>query len=180
MVPGDYWPLTNALPTSPQSALKLFWCAITFSSLTLIPFTVDEYTSVSNNSSKWPPATRRAFRRRSVASNGNHRLPVLWTIIWVEFIKHIRYCITWRVVLCEMDCFSYHEKSYKPNRNEGYQWTRVQMIFDVKTDLRWEARLVDGGHLLELLDTEVYSSTVKGISVKLLNVIARTDKGLRI
>ena len=54
------------------------------------------------------------------------------------------------------------------------------MIFDVKTDLRWEARLVDGGHLLELLDTEVYSSTVKGISVKLLNVIARTDKGLRI
>ena len=79
-----------------------------------------------------------------------------------------------------MDCFSYHEKSYKPNRNEGYQWTRVQMIFDVKTDLRWEARLVDGGHLLELLDTEVYSSTVKGISVKLLNVIARTDKGLRI
>ena len=46
------------------------------------------------------------------------------------------------------------------------------MIFDVKTDLCRKARLVAGGHLLEVFDTEVYSSTVKGISVKLLHVIA--------
>jgi len=47
--------------------------------------------------------------------------------------------------LHEMDCFSYHEKGDKPDRNEGYQWTRAHMIFDVKTDLRREARLVAGG-----------------------------------
>jgi len=67
-----------------------------------------------------------------------------------------------------MNCFSYHEMGYKSDRNEGYQWTHVHMIFDVKTDLRRKARLVAGGHLLELFDTEVYSSTVKGISAKLL------------
>ena len=76
-----------------------------------------------------------------------------------------------RSTLYEMDCFSYHEKGYKPDRNEGHQWTRVHMIFDVKTDLRRNARLVAGGHLLELFDSEVYSSTVKGISVKLLHVL---------
>ena len=50
------------------------------------------------------------------------------------------------------------------------------MIFDVKTDLRRKARLVAGGHLVELFDTEVYSSTVRGISVKLLHVIAHQNK----
>jgi len=60
--------------------------------------------------------------------------------------------------LYEMDCFTYHEEGYRPDRNEGYQWTRVHMIFDVKTDLRRKACLVAGGHLLELFDTEVYSS----------------------
>ncbi len=74
--------------------------------------------------------------------------------------------------LYEMDCFSYHEKGYKPNKHEGYQWTRVHMIFDVKKDLRRKARLVAGAHLLELFDTEVYSSMMKGISVKPIHVIA--------
>ena len=38
--------LANALLTSTQSTLKLFWCAIKCSISTLISFTVDEYTSV--------------------------------------------------------------------------------------------------------------------------------------
>lgn len=77
--------------------------------------------------------------------------------------------------LYELDCFEYREKGYRPQQEEGYQWTRVHMIFDVKTDLRRKARLVAGGHLLEIFDTEVYSSTVKGISVKLLHVIAHQN-----
>eukprot|EP00957_Ditylum_brightwellii_P004049 307605-Ditylum_brightwellii.AAC.1 len=39
-------------------------------------------------------------------------------------------------------------------------------------DLRRKARLMAGGHLIDLLDNKVYSSTVKSISVKLLHVIA--------
>ena len=46
------------------------------------------------------------------------------------------------------------------------------MIFDVKQDLRHKARLVAGGHLVDALNLNIYSSTVKGVSVKLLNVIA--------
>ena len=52
------------------------------------------------------------------------------------------------------------------------------MIFDVKQDMRRKARLVAGGHLIDALDHNIYSSTVKGISVKLLHVIAH-KAGLR-
>ena len=46
------------------------------------------------------------------------------------------------------------------------------MIFDIKQDGRHKSRLVAGGHLLDVLDHNVYSSTVKGISVRILHVIA--------
>ena len=46
------------------------------------------------------------------------------------------------------------------------------MIFDIKNDLRYKAHLVAGRHLVDLFDTEVYSSTVKGISMKMLHVIS--------
>jgi hypothetical protein len=72
--------------------------------------------------------------------------------------------------LISMECFEFHEKGYNPG-NE-YQWTTLTMIFDVKQDLRRKARLVAGGHLVDSLDNNVYSSTVKGISVRMLYVIA--------
>ena len=46
------------------------------------------------------------------------------------------------------------------------------MIFGVKQDLHHKARLVAGGHLVGALNHDIYSSTVKGVSVKLLHVIA--------
>ena len=52
------------------------------------------------------------------------------------------------------------------------------VIFDVKQDMRQKARLVAGGHLVVALDHNIYSSPVKGISVKLLHVIAH-KAGLR-
>lgn len=70
--------------------------------------------------------------------------------------------------LLGLEVFDIREKGEKPS---GHQRTTVHMIFDIKQDLRHKARLVAGGHLLELFDTEVYSSTVKGISVRLLHVI---------
>ena len=75
----------------------------------------------------------------------------------------------------ELDCFEFHPKGYHPG--PAYQSTRLHMIFDVKADtLRRKARLVAGGHLLEALGVDVYSSTVKSISVKLLHVIAHSAK----
>ena len=76
--------------------------------------------------------------------------------------------------LVNLECFEFHSKSYHPG-NE-YQWTMLTMIFDVKQDLRRKARLVAGGHLVDSLDNEVYSSTVKGISVRLLHVLAHKQK----
>ena len=50
------------------------------------------------------------------------------------------------------------------------------MVFDVKHDLRHKARLVAGGHLIDVLDNQVYSSTVKSISVQLLHLISHQMK----
>ena len=49
------------------------------------------------------------------------------------------------------------------------------MIFYVKNDLRHKAHLVVGGHLVDLFYVEVYSLTVKGISVKMLHVISHRN-----
>jgi hypothetical protein len=76
--------------------------------------------------------------------------------------------------LNSLECFEYHKKGYKPGND--YQWTTLTMIFDVKQDLRRKARLVAGGHLVDSLDNNVYSSTVKGISVRALHVIAHKRK----
>jgi len=71
------------------------------------------------------------------------------------------------------DAFEFHPKGYNPGPN--YQSTRLHMIFDVKADtLRRKARLVAGGHLIDVVGVDVYSSTVKSISVKLLHVIAHS------
>ena len=76
--------------------------------------------------------------------------------------------------LVQLDCFRFEKSGYKPGKE--YQSTILFMVFDVKQDLRRKARLVAGGHLIDPLDHEVYSSTVKGISVRLLQVIAHKEK----
>jgi hypothetical protein len=76
--------------------------------------------------------------------------------------------------LVNLECFDFHSANYHPG--EDFQWTTLTMIFDVKQDLRRKARLVAGGHLVDSLDNDVYSSTVKGISVRLLHVIAHKQK----
>ena len=46
------------------------------------------------------------------------------------------------------------------------------MIMNIKQDLRHKCRLVVGGNLIDAHDHDIYSTTVKSISVKLLQVIA--------
>ena len=72
--------------------------------------------------------------------------------------------------LNKLECFEFKPKDFVCGRD--FQKTTLTMIFDVKHDLRRKARLVAGGHLIDALDVDIYSSTVKSISVKLLHVIA--------
>jgi hypothetical protein len=61
---------------------------------------------------------------------------------------------------------------------EQNQKTTLTIIYEVKQDLRRKARLVAGGHLVDPSDHSIYSSTIKGISVKLLHVIShKADLG---
>ena len=70
-----------------------------------------------------------------------------------------------------MKWFEFKGMNFKPGAD--FQFTTLHMVFDVKQDGRRKSRLVAGGHLLDVLDNvSVYSSTVKGISVRLLHVIA--------
>lgn len=75
--------------------------------------------------------------------------------------------------LVDLDCFEFREKGYIPD--DSYQKTRLHLVFEVKQDLRRKARLVAGGHLVDALDNQTYSSVVKGISVRLLQVIAHKN-----
>lgn len=75
--------------------------------------------------------------------------------------------------LLALDCFEYKDAGFHPG--EGWQETSLHMVFDVKHDLRRKSRLVAGGHLVDLIDTPYYSSTVKSISVQLLHVIAHKE-----
>ncbi len=69
-----------------------------------------------------------------------------------------------------MECFEFHDNGFHPGKD--YQWTSLTIIFGVKQDLRRIARLFTGGHLVDSLDNNVYSSTVKGISVRVLHLLA--------
>ena len=73
-----------------------------------------------------------------------------------------------------MDCFESYERGY--NAGDGYQRTKLMLIDIVKQDLKRKVQLMAGSHLIDALDHHVYSSTVKGVSVKLLQVIAHLTK----
>jgi hypothetical protein len=76
--------------------------------------------------------------------------------------------------LARLECFEFKPEDHQPSN--AYQKTTLKVIFEVKQDLRRKARLVAGGHLIDVLNHDVYSSTVKGISVRILHVIAHQQK----
>ena len=75
--------------------------------------------------------------------------------------------------LLALNCFEFHSPDYKPS--SGYQWTKLIMNFEVKQDGRRKARLVAGGHLVDPMGINSRSTVVKGISVRLLDLIAHRD-----
>ncbi len=75
--------------------------------------------------------------------------------------------------LLALNCFEFHQPDYKPSSD--YQWTKLSMIFEVKQDGRRKARLVAGGHMVDPMGVNSRSTVVKGISVRLLDLIAHRD-----
>jgi Reverse transcriptase (RNA-dependent DNA polymerase) len=75
--------------------------------------------------------------------------------------------------LLALDCFAFHAPDYKPSSD--YQWTKLNLIFEVKQDGRRKARMVAGGHLVDPMGISSRSTVVKGISVRLLDLIAHRD-----
>ena len=58
---------------------------------------------------------------------------------------------------------------------EGYQLVPLRMVFDVKSDLKRKARLVIGGNRIDASEHSGYSSVVQLSSIRLLNVIAKSQ-----
>jgi hypothetical protein len=75
--------------------------------------------------------------------------------------------------LLALNCFSFHAPDNKPNSE--YRWTKLSMIFEVKQDGRRKARLVAGGHLVDSMGISSRSMVIKGISVRLLDLIAHRE-----
>eukprot|EP00957_Ditylum_brightwellii_P004457 338615-Ditylum_brightwellii.AAC.1 len=61
-----------------------------------------------------------------------------------------------------MECVEFKEPGNIPLG--GNQCTALHMIVDCNQDIHRKAWLVAGGYLVDLLDNNVYSFTVKGIS----------------
>ena len=75
-------------------------------------------------------------------------------------------------VLLDMDCFEFFPDGRHTILGDEWQSTTPHMVFDVKKSIQRKCRIVAGGHLADMLDIQVYSSTVRSISVQLLHVIS--------
>lgn len=75
--------------------------------------------------------------------------------------------------LLALNCFEFFPPDYKPSPD--HQFTKLSMIFEVKQDGRRKARLVAGGHMVDPMGINPRSTVVKGISVRLLDLIAHRD-----
>jgi hypothetical protein len=92
-------------------------------------------------------------------SNGN----TLWqTAVQIEL-----------AALIDHGCFEFKSKDYKPSSE--YQFAPLRLVFELKQDLRRKARLVIQGFKVDPRDLSTRSTVVKGISVRLLDVIAHRD-----
>ena len=69
--------------------------------------------------------------------------------------------------LHKLNCFKYHKTGTKFSSGNGWQLSRIRMIFDLKRqDLLHKARFVVGGHMIDRIMYEAYLSTVQGLSVR--------------
>ena len=67
-------------------------------------------------------------------------------------------------------CFDFKTPDYKPPTE--YQYCRLQMIYDIKSDLTFKARLVCDGSQIDPKGLSTRATVVKTLSVRLLDLIA--------
>ena len=70
-----------------------------------------------------------------------------------------------------MGVFQYFSLNTRKEGSDGWQKAPMRMIFDVKKDGRYKARLVVGGHVIDSSEHETFSSTVQDLSIRLLMLV---------
>jgi hypothetical protein len=75
--------------------------------------------------------------------------------------------------LLQLGCFNFCAPDFKPSSD--YQHCRLTMVFEVKPDGHQKAQLIAGGHIIDPRGVSSRSTVVKGVSVRLLNLIAHCD-----
>ena len=68
------------------------------------------------------------------------------------------------------ECFDFKTPDHIPST--GYQYCRLNLIYDIKPDLTYKARLVCDGSQVDPRGLSTRATVVKNISVRLLDVIA--------
>ena len=74
--------------------------------------------------------------------------------------------------LMSMSVFKKLPSSLCNSMAKGYQFAPLRMILDVEVDLMRKYRLVIGGHVVDSYWQEVYASTMKSVSARILMIIA--------
>ena len=67
-------------------------------------------------------------------------------------------------------CFDFKSPDYKPSKE--YQYVRLHLVYDIKDDLPYKARLVCDGSRVDPKGLSTRATVVKGVSVRLLDLIA--------
>ena len=75
--------------------------------------------------------------------------------------------------LIQHGCFKFMPKDFKPPSD--YQYCRLHFVYEVKNDLRQKARLVCDGSRVDPKGLSTRATVVKGISVRLLDLIAHAN-----
>ena len=77
--------------------------------------------------------------------------------------------------LMSMNLFKKFPSYLRKAKGKGFQFAPLRIIFDVKLDLRRKARLVIVGHIVNSTGHEVYASTMKSISSRVLMTISAAN-----
>ena len=77
------------------------------------------------------------------------------------------------ILLENLGVFQLYPPKTNFDKKDGWQYTPMHMIFDVKQkELRHKSRIVVGGHVVDSTDHTTYSPTIKYVSVILMILIA--------
>ena len=74
--------------------------------------------------------------------------------------------------LMSMELFKKFPSSLRKSRAKDFQFAPLRRIFGIKVEFRRKARLVIGGHVGNSTGHEVYASTMKSVSARILMTIA--------